>query len=97
MTKQDIIDVVSARVGIEKTQVKAAVDETINAIAEKISEGETIYLRRLFTLMPVKRAKKKAQYISKKKTIILPERLVPKAKFSKSIIDKMKKLPVDKK
>ena len=97
MKKQDIINEVCARTGIEKTPAKAIIDEAIDVIAKGICDGETIYLRGLFTLLPVKRKEKKAQNITAGKTIVLPERYVPKAKFSRSIIKEMQKLPVEKK
>lgn len=95
MTKQDIINVVCERTGIEKTVAKEVVDETINVIAQNLCKGKTIYLRGLFTLRPVIRAEKKAQNITKKKTITLPERYVPKAKFSRSIIEYMKNIRIN--
>lgn len=97
MTKQDIINEVCKRIGSEKASTKAVIDEAIDVIAESICSGKTIYLRGLFTLAPIKRAKKKAQYISKKKTIVVPERYVPKAKFCRHIIEKMRDIPVNKK
>lgn len=95
MTKQDIIDSVSESTGVSKTTTREVLEETIEVIRKGLSSGKTIYLRGLFTLAPVKRAEKKAQYISKHKTIIIPERYIPKAKFSKSLINEMRSLPVN--
>lgn len=94
MTKQEIIDAVSKRTGIEKTASRAVVDETISVIRESLCSGESIYIRGLFTLAPVKRAEKIGQNISKKQAIILPAHYAPHAKFSKDVIRKMKKLPI---
>ena len=94
MTKQDVINAVSHRVGIEREATRAVLEETINVVRESLCKGNSIYIRGLFTLAPKKRASKIAQNILKREAIILPAHFVPSAKFSKDIIDTMKKLPV---
>lgn len=91
MTKQEIIDAVSKRTGIEKTASRAVVDETISVIRESLCSGESIYIRGLFTLAPVKRAEKIAQNIGKKQAIVLPAHYAPHAKFSNDLRRRMKK------
>lgn len=94
MTKKDIIDEVSRRTGVQRNTSQAVIDEAINIITENLCGGESIYIRGLFTLAPVKRAEKIARNITKKTSIVIPAHYKPHAKFSKEICKKMKELVV---
>jgi DNA-binding protein HU-beta len=96
MTKKELVEQIAQRSGIQKMAVEVAIDDAITIIANKLSEGESVYLRGLFTLGPVLRAAKPARVIGEKKEIIVPEHYAPYAKFSKSIRQAMSKLPVKK-
>lgn len=94
MTKKDIIENVARETGLSNTVVKAVIDEAIETVAQWISEGTPIYIRGLFTLSNVKRAKKSARNIKKCKQISIPAHYAPHAKFSKKMRDKVRKLPI---
>ena len=94
MTKQDIIENVARKTGVSNTVVKAVIDETVETVARWVSEGIPIYIRGLFTLSPLKRAKKVGRNIQKGKRIIIPAHYTPHAKFAKDICEKVKKLPI---
>lgn len=94
MTKQDIIENVARKTGVSNTVVKAVIDEAIETVARWISGGSPIYIRGLFSLSVVKRAKKSARNIKKCKQMSIPAHYAPHAKFSKKLRDKVRKLPI---
>lgn len=89
MTKKDIIDEVSRRTGVQRNASQAVIDEAINIITENLCGGESIYIRGLFTLAPIKRAEKIARNIGKRTAVIIPAHYEPHAKFSKELRRKM--------
>lgn len=95
MTKKDIINEISRRTGIINEAVYAVFEESINIMAEALSEGEPVYIRGLFTLSTVKRAKKYTRNICKGTGIISPAHYSPHAKFSKKLCDKVRNLPIE--
>lgn len=94
MTKQDIIENVARKTGVSNTVVKAVIDEAIETVARWVSEGMPIYIRGLFTLSSVKRARKSARNIKRCKQMSIPEHYAPHAKFSKELREKVRKLPI---
>lgn len=97
MIKQDLINNVSKSTGVDKDVCRMVIEESIASVRTALCNGESIYLRGLFTLKPLLRAEKKAQFIYKNQTIVVPAHYAPYAKFSKEIVKKMMKdLPVKK-
>lgn len=94
MTKQDIIENVARETGVSNAVVKAVIDESVETVVRWISDGIPIYIRGLFTLSAVKRAKKSARNIKKCKQISIPAHYAPHAKFSKKLREKVRKLPI---
>lgn len=92
MTKQEIIEQVAHRTGIEKTATRAIIEEAISVVSENLSSGRAIYIRGLFTLAPIIRKEKVARNITKKTSIIIPQHYAPHAKFAPIIKEKMKHL-----
>lgn len=90
MTKKDLTDILSEKTGIQKQYVDTIVDEAFIEIAEAIKRKEEVTIRGLFTLYVKERKEKVGRDMSASKTIIIPSRLVPKAKFSKSIKEHLK-------
>ena len=98
MTKKEIVENVSRRTGIKKEAVCAVLEEAIDTTIKAMCNGESVYIRGLFTLSVVKRAKKVTRDIRKGKTIISPSHYVPRSKFAKKLCDKIRELPItDKK
>ena len=94
MTKQDIIENVARQTGVSNAVVKAVIDEAIETVVLWISDGIPIYIRGLFSLSVVKRAKKSARNIKKCKQMSIPAHYAPHAKFSKKLREKVRKLPI---
>ena len=88
MTRNEIVEMVSSATGIEKTLCKTVFDSAVDIIATQTSQGNTIYIRGLFTIFPKLRREKKAQIIRKRQTITMPAHYIPFAKFSKTIMQK---------
>lgn len=94
MTKQEIVKEVCKRTGAISNECSTIIDEVFRVMAEGITKGETINIRRLFTILPVVRAPKTARNIAKGTQIVVPSRVSPKVKFSKEILSAMRKLSV---
>lgn len=92
MTKQEIVKEVCNRTGAVRSECSVIIDEVFNVLADNIADGKTINVRGLFTIMPVVRAPKTARNIAKGTQIVVPSCVSPKVKFSKFILEKMKKL-----
>jgi DNA-binding protein HU-beta len=90
MTKQDLINDISRKTGIEKTKVSQTVEAFMDTVKGSMVKNKNIYLRGFGTFLVKKRAKKMARNISKKTTIIIPEHFVPTFKPSNEFMDKIK-------
>lgn len=95
MTRKEIVNEVYQKTGINKEAIQAVVDETINVIAESLVNGESIFLRGLFTLSVVKRAPKHTRNITKNEDIMTPAHYAPHAKFAKELKEKIKEIPIE--
>ena len=94
MTKKDITEIVARKTGVSNAVVQAVIDEAIDIVADSVCDGEPIYIRGLFTISLLKRAKKVGRNIKKNQQIIIPAHYTPHAKFSKEICKKVKKLSI---
>lgn len=91
MTKADIINEISEKTGIDKTDVQTTVEAFFSVIKKSMSEGENIYVRGFGSFVNKKRAKKIARNISKNTAIVIEEHFVPSFKPSKMFTEKIKK------
>ena len=90
MTKQDLINEISKKTGIEKLTVQKTVESFMETVKDSMSNNKNIYLRGFGTFLVKKRAKKTARNISKNTTMIIPEHFVPTFKPSKEFLAKLK-------
>jgi DNA-binding protein HU-beta len=90
MTKQEIVNEISRKTGIDKTSVMTTVEALMDNIKASMVKGNNIYLRGFGTFEVVKRAKKTARNISKNTTLIIPEHFIPKFKPAKEFVNKVK-------
>ncbi len=90
MTKQDIVNEISRKTGIEKVTVMSTVEAMMETIKDNMAKDKNVYLRGFGTFEVKKRAKKTARNISKNTTIIIPEHFIPKFKPSKEFVQKVK-------
>ena len=89
MTKADIVSKISDKSGIEKADVLATVEAFMTEVKGSLEQGENVYLRGFGTFKLKKRAKKTARNISKQKTIVVPEHMIPNFKPCKELKNKV--------
>ncbi|MFQ6613490.1 MAG: HU family DNA-binding protein [Fidelibacterota bacterium] len=83
MTKQEIVDVVSAAIGLTKVETEAVVNGVMQTIIESLERNERVELRGFGTFGVKHRQPKKARNPGTGEPIYLPERYVPTFKPSK--------------
>ena len=89
MRKLDIVKKISTNCEIDKKDVSTIIDNFMIEIKNSIIGGENVYLRGFGTFKLKKRAKKTARNISKQKTIMVPEHMIPNFKPCKELKNKV--------
>lgn len=90
MTKADIINEISAKSGIQKVEVREAIEGFIGIIKKRVIKGEMIIIQGFGTFGRKHRAEKPGRNISTKETIIIPAHDVPFFKVSPEFKDALK-------
>ena len=90
MTKAEIISRISFKTGLEKIDVKLAIDSMMGEIKSSLKSGENVYFRGFGSFNIKHRAEKTGRNISKNTTIIIPAHKVPAFKPSKEFINLIK-------
>lgn len=90
MTKADIIEVVSEKVGLGKHEVKLAIETFIEEIKSCLNSGENFYYRGFGSFIIKKRAEKIARNISKGTAITIPSYNAPVFKPAKELKESVK-------
>jgi len=91
MTKNDIVNQIAERTGIEKIAVQATVEAFMKSVKNSLSEGKNVYLRGFGSFIVKQRAEKTGRNISKNTTIIIPAHKIPAFKPAKTFVEKVKK------
>jgi DNA-binding protein HU-beta len=78
MTKNDLVQAVIDKVGINKTDATLAVDVVFDEIVNGIMSGEIVKVRGFGNFVAVRRRARKGYNIHSKKVVTLPEKNVPK-------------------
>ncbi len=94
MTKQDLINEISKKTGIDKLTIEKTVESLMETVKDSMAKNKNIYLRGFGTFLVKKRAKKTARNISKNTTMIIPEHFIPTFKPSKGFLTKIQSLKV---
>ncbi|MGB3468405.1 MAG: HU family DNA-binding protein [Cyclobacteriaceae bacterium] len=90
MTKAEVINEISEKTGIDKTDVQTTVEAFFSVVKNSMAEGENIYVRGFGSFVNKKRAKKIARNISKNTAIVIDEHYIPSFKPSKVFVEKIK-------
>lgn len=90
MTKQDIVNEISRKTGVEKLSVMKIVEAMMETIEVHMAKDNNIYLRGFGTFEVKKRAQKVARNISKNTSLVIPAHYIPAFKPSKEFIEKVK-------
>lgn len=91
MTKQELVNEISNKTGIEKNVVMTIVESFMDTTIHSMEKGNDIFLRGFGTFLIKKRAKKTARNITKNTAVIIPEHNIPKFKPSKDFLELIKK------
>ncbi len=94
MTKIDIVTNISKDLGVDKVDVKIIVERFMSEIKKSMENGENVYFRGFGSFVVKKKAAKIGRNITKKESILIPERHVPTFKpakvFSLGVQSKLK-------
>jgi DNA-binding protein HU-beta len=90
MTKAEIISRISFKTGLEKIDIKLAIDSMMGEIKSSLKSGENVYFRGFGSFNIKHRAEKTGRNISKNTTIIIPAHKVPAFKPSKEFVNLIK-------
>ena len=91
MTKADVINEISDKTGIDKSDVQASVEAFFTVVKNNMANGENVYVRGFGSFINKKRAKKIARNISKNTAIVIDEHYVPSFKPSKIFVENIKR------
>jgi len=90
MTKADIVSKISDKLGMEKTEVQAAVESFMDEVKGSLETGENVYLRGFGSFIVKTRAEKTGRNISKNTTIKIPAHNIPAFKPAKIFVEGVK-------
>ncbi|MCT6870006.1 HU family DNA-binding protein [Apibacter sp.] len=90
MTKADIVNSISSKLGLEKVETQKVVEVFMDEIKTAMANGDNVYLRGFGTFLIKKRAAKTGRNISKNTTIKIPAHNVPAFKPAKSFVEDVK-------
>ena len=90
MTKADIVTKISDRIGVEKIETQAVVEQFMKEVKNSLETGENVYLRGFGSFIIKTRAEKKGRNISKNTTISIPAQNIPAFKPAKVFLDSVK-------
>ena len=91
MTKAELIEKISGKTGVGKTEVSACVEAFMEEVINSLTvEKEDVFLRGFGSFIVKRRAAKTARNISKNTTMIIEAHDFPAFKPAKSFIEKMK-------
>jgi DNA-binding protein HU-beta len=90
MTKADIVTKISNRLGVEKNDTQAVVEQFMKEVKKSLETGENVYLRGFGSFIIKTRAEKKGRNITKNTTISIPAQNIPAFKPAKIFLDSVK-------
>lgn len=90
MTKAEVIQEIANKTGVDKADVSTTIEAFFKVVKNALQEQENVYFRNFGSFVVKKRAKKVARIISKNKSIVIPEHVIPSFKPAKSFVAKVK-------
>ena len=88
MTKLEIVNSISDKIGVERVDVQAVIESFIHEVQGSLFSGEDIFLMGFGSFIVKQRAQKTGRVISKNTTTIIPAHNVPAFKPSKEFINR---------
>jgi DNA-binding protein HU len=90
MTKAEIVAKISDKLGIDKADVQAIVENFMDEIKGSLEKGDNVYLRGFGSFIIKTRAEKTGRNISKNTTITIPAHNIPSFKPAKVFVQGVK-------
>ncbi len=95
MTKAELVNTISNKLGTEKNETQKVVEAFMQEIRTSMYNGDNVYLRGFGSFIIKTRAAKTGRNISKNTAIEIPAHNIPAFKPSKTFVEKIKtKVPV---
>ena len=90
MTKAELVNTISNKLGTEKNETQKVVKKNKQEIRTKMYNGDNVYLRGFGSFIIKTRAAKTGRNISKNTAIEIPAHNIPAFKPSKTFVEKVK-------
>ena len=90
MTKAELVNTISNKLGTEKNETQKVVEAFMQEIRTSMYNGDNVYLRGFGSFIVKTRAAKTGRNISKNTAIEIPAHNIPAFKPSKSFVEKVK-------
>ena len=90
MTKAELVNTISNKLGTEKNETQKVVEAFLQEIRTSMYNGDNVYLRGFGSFIVKTRAAKTGRNISKNTAIEIPAHNIPAFKPSKSFVEKVK-------
>lgn len=90
MTKAELVNSISSKLGTEKTDTQRIVEAFMHEIKSAMYSGDNVYLRGFGSFIIKTRAAKTGRNISKNTAIDIPAHNIPAFKPSKSFAERVK-------
>lgn len=95
MTKAELVNTISNKLGTEKNETQKVIEAFMQEIRTSMYNGDNVYLRGFGSFIIKTRAAKTGRNISKNTAIEIPAHNIPAFKPSKTFVEKIKaKVPV---
>tara|TARA_B110000444_G_scaffold209821_1_gene204872 strand:+ start:13642 stop:13932 length:291 start_codon:yes stop_codon:yes gene_type:complete len=90
MTKADIVTNISDKLGIDKVDVQATIENFMTEVKQSLENGENVYLRSFGSFIIKTRAEKTGRNISKNTAVKIPAHNIPAFKPAKVFTNSVK-------
>ncbi|MBS1573086.1 MAG: integration host factor subunit beta [Bacteroidetes bacterium] len=90
MTKAELVNIISNKLGTEKNETQKVIEAFMQEIRTSMYDGDNVYLRGFGSFIIKTRAAKTGRNISKNTAIEIPAHNIPAFKPSKSFVEKVK-------
>ena len=90
MTKAELVNTISNKLGTEKNETQKVIEAFMQEIRTSMYNGDNVYLRGFGSFIIKTRAAKTGRNISKNIAIEIPAHNIPAFKPSKTLVEKVK-------
>ena len=90
MTKQDVINQVSERTGLDGLTSRLVIESFFEVVKDALTEGEPIYIRTFGSFLVKQRAAKMARNISQNTAVRIGAHVIPSFKASREFADQVR-------